>query len=168
ERCPVLAVCLETSKTGSLQCAIETSTKDIGISFLRHIYTGSYDANSSDNRLSRYIDIPVIMHVEMCLLGLNFDVPELCSLALSYFLDSLEVRGSTCSPPESLCATIQLIYQHPEDLAFFKKDLVSYCVTSAKSHKLAQDEAFRQVVFDLPEFWVDLGHLNSERNFADE
>jgi len=110
--------------------------------------------------------------VEVSKIALHFDVPELQVQANVNFMRETEFACCTATAPPDLCTTIAFIYQNLVSQQLQKHQslldtLLNYCVSVFDYQALGSWQAFRDVVFNNPDFHRDLCRVSMQRNFED-
>lgn len=166
ERCPLLSTAFEPSRSGP-QLYLETLTSVTATPFLRYLYTGTYLSSTAGDY---YEDVPtsLLLHCQLFRLGALYDLSELKTQAYVNVLRQCEFGCSSPGKPIDLCATIRYIYEYLREHDNLVDAVLNYCVSCFLSHRLAHDDEFKQLAFELRPFHQDLCHTTMKREFEDE
>lgn len=167
ERCPVLAAAFEESRSG-LQLFLETLTSATAAPFLRYLYTGTYAVTSPNSDVYEDVPTSVLLHCQMYRLADIYDLSELKSQAYVNVLRQCEFGCSSPEKPIDLCAAIRLVYEHLRGHENLIDALVNYCVSCFIRHKLAEDEKFKELAYELRPFHQELCRNSMNREFENE
>lgn len=167
ERCQLLSTAFEPSRSGP-RLYLETLTPATAIPFLRYLYTGTYALASAAG--DYYEDVPtsVLLHCQLYRLGDLYDLPELKSQAYVNVLRQCEFGCSSPEKPIDLCAAIRYTYQSLHEHENLVDAIINYCVSCFLGHRLAQDEEFKQLAYELRPFHQDLCRNSMGREFENE
>ena len=170
ERCPILGMAFEDSRSGP-QLYLETLTSATALPFLRYLYTGSYALSGlSGDTADFYEDVPtsVLFHCQLYRLADLYDLPDLKSQAYVNVLRQCEFGCSSPDKPIDLCEAIRFAYEHLREHENLIDAIINYCVSCFLQHRLAEDEDFKKLAYELRPFHQDLCKNSMSRGFEDE
>ncbi|KAF2473476.1 uncharacterized protein BDR25DRAFT_132372 [Lindgomyces ingoldianus] len=164
DSCPVLSLNFEHGFSGCSQATIHASSIEVVERFLRFIYTGSYmtDYDIDTGTCS------LAVHAELYKLGRDFDLRGLQETSKATFLCQLDFSSSIPKMPTDLCKAVRFIYEHPKDQTGLLETLWHYCCSNFVYHRFSEEDDFRNLVCDVPEFFRDLVRTSFQRGFVDD
>lgn len=170
ERCPVLAMAFEDSRSGP-QLYLETLTIATAVPFLRFLYTGSYAPKRANADVGdSFADVPtsLLFHCQLYRLADIYDLPELKSQAYVNVLRQCEFGCSSPEKPIELSAAIRFAYERLSEHGHVIDAIINYCVACFLRHRLADDSEFKQLAYELRPFHQDLCRNSMNREFENE
>ena len=166
----LLGMAFEPGRSGP-RLYLEILTSATAYPFLRYLYTGSYALRSLTAELGdTYEDVPtsVLFHCQLYRLGVIYDIVDLTSQAYVNVLRQCEFGCSSPDQPIELCAAIRFIYEHLRDHDNLIDAIVNYCVSCFLQHRLAEDEEFQKLAYDLRPFHQALCKNSRDRGFEND
>lgn len=150
------------------QLYLETLTSKTAFPFLRYLYSGTYALNGATGDFYEDVPTSVLLHCQLYRLGDIYDLPELKSQAYVNVLRQCEFGCSSPDKPIELCSAIQFTYKYLANHQNLVDAIINYCVSCFMSHRLAQDEEFKELAYELRPFHQDLCKNSMNREFANE
>ncbi|KAF2724579.1 hypothetical protein K431DRAFT_217843 [Polychaeton citri CBS 116435] len=138
--------------------------------FVRFLYTGTYAPSRVDGVGCLYDDVPtsLLLHCQMYRLGETFDMPDLKTQAYVNVLRQCEFACSSPEQPIDLCAAVRFVYQYLSGHELLLDAIINYCVECLLTHRLPEDAAFADLVYELRVFAQDLNNNVRHRGFESE
>ncbi len=164
-KCPTLADAFEMQENGPV-LTIEQISSHAVIGVLRYIELGDYTmcAGMLDGDGSRSL----LLHLQVAELAQIYQVENLRSQVYLKIQIDTELVCSTGEVIKDLCEGIRILYSvlpHARDL---KSLIAHYCVSCFIYHRLGENEAFRQTVYEAPSFARDLCQASLRAGFEAE
>jgi len=166
-RSPLLHMAFDHSRNGRPHLHLESLTRMTALPFLRFLYTGSYALTSASGDLYEDVPTSVLLHCQLYRLGDIYDLAELKQQAYLNVLRQCEFGCSSPEKPIDLCAAIRFLYQYLPDHTNVIEAILNYCVTCFLSHRLAHDQDFQQLAYELRPFHQKLCWMATERGQDD-
>ncbi|KAI6843664.1 hypothetical protein KC332_g8828 [Hortaea werneckii] len=166
-RSPLLHMAFDHSRNGRPHLHLESLTRMTALPFLRFLYTGSYALTSASGDLYEDVPTSVLLHCQLYRLGDIYDLTELKQQAYLNVLRQCEFGCSSPEKPIDLCAAIHFLYQHLPSHTNVIEAILNYCVTCFLSHRLAHDQDFQQLAYELRPFHQKLCWMATERGQDD-
>lgn len=164
QRCPLLAYSFERRDSGNPKSWIDASSRTLVICFLRFLYVGDYSVlNGGTHEPSS-----LLLHAQLCQLAHTYEVPELQTMAHANMIRDTELSCSRPSPPDDLCEAIRFIYKNLSNHKGMIDTILHYCASCFLYHRLATNETFRNLAYELHSFHQDLCRTNFKRKFKDD
>ncbi|CZT16289.1 uncharacterized protein RCC_02131 [Ramularia collo-cygni] len=166
-RCPLLAAAFELRSTGP-QLHLEILKGSTVIPFLRFLYTGSYALICQSDGVYGEVPTSLLLHCQLYHLGAIYDIPGLVEQANVNIIRQCEFGCSSPDSPIHLCAAIEYAFSHMSDCTRVLDTIVNYCVACFLRHRLAEDEEFKRIAFELKPFHQALCQESMNRQFENE
>jgi len=160
-RCPLFADAFEMGSSGRAWLELHADSELVAVCLMRYLYTGDYE----------YPDCPafsLLLHIQMCVMADILDIEHLQRTCHWKVLRETEESCSGPFAPTGLCDGIRLLYAKLASDNVLKRTILSYCIHSFSQHHLAANEAFRDLVFEIPEFSKDLRRESCSQGFEHE
>lgn len=170
QRSPILGMAFETGRSGP-RLYLETLTSATAYPFLRYIYSGSYALRTPTGEPGDfYEDVPtsVLLHCQLYRLADIYALPDLKSQAYVNVLRQCEFGCSSPDKPIDLCAAIRFVYDNLQEHGNLIDAILNYCVSCFLQHRLAEDQEFKKLAYDLRPFHQALCRNNMGREFENE
>ncbi|KAF2111704.1 hypothetical protein BDV96DRAFT_602755 [Lophiotrema nucula] len=164
DACPLLFHVFEDGANGAIQGSIEAPSLELVSRFLCYLYTQNDYMNGEDDFESRSL----LLHAQVCFMAQNYDVPQLEVAAHLNFTHATELSCCLPDPPHDLSQAIEFVYARLPNETALLQTLLHYCVGNYQYHRLGENKAFRQVVFETPEFHRGLCQTFLSRDFQDD
>ena len=107
----------------------------------------------------------LLLHMHMVSIGERYQLPQLELQAKLNLMQELERSCYVNQPPLGLIEAIQYLVLELDNSDDIKETVANYCVGCLKYHNLLGWEAFRQIIFQAPQFHRLLLHVNIKREF---
>ncbi|GAB7363084.1 hypothetical protein MBLNU230_g3376t1 [Neophaeotheca triangularis] len=162
--CPLLAFSFEETSTSGMHFYADILDDSTCVPFVRFLYLGSYAWSNV------YDDVPtsLLLHCRMYRLGDVFALPDLKSQAYVNVMRQCHYACSSPDKPIDLCSAIDFVYEELGDHKGLMEEILSFCVSCFLSHKLGEDEAFRELSYRVRSFHQDLCVTVKARDFEDD
>jgi hypothetical protein len=148
------------------QADLEAPSERAAKIFIEYIRTGRYP----QDHLEDLEPIQFVPHVHTYIFARNLDMKELQTHAYGAFKVSTLRAISLGAPPTDLVDAIRFVYKHisnprDQDLLKLVSALAEYCFETFTAQGLVNNDAFIQVLRDLPFFAQSLCKFCSDREF---
>lgn len=167
QSCPLLAAAFEPRSSGP-QLHLEILTKTTAMPFLRFLYTGTYAINGESGDVYEDVPTSLLLHCQLYHLGDLYDLRPLMQQANVNIIRQCEFGCSSPNQPIHLSAAIKYAYEHLSGHAGVLDTIVSYCVSCFLRHRLAEDDDFKSIAFELKPFHQALCRESMNRKFENE
>lgn len=162
ERCPLLALAFEHSRSGPRH-SIENASPEAVASLLRYAYCGHYiPEDLQDHRIS------LLLHTHVYQLAQFYDVPDLANQVHGAISMEFGMACSEPAAPTDLVRAIQFVYDSLADQQKIIESFCHYCVSCFLYHKLGVDPDFKVLAYECQAFHKDLCKTNLSRGFQDD
>lgn len=167
QSCPLLAAAFEPRSSGP-QLYLESLSEATATPFLRYLYTGSYATNGESGDVYENVPSSLLLHCQLFHLGYLYDLRALMQQANVNIIRQCEFGCSSPDKPIHLSAAIKYAYEHLSGHAGVLETIISYCVSCFLRHRLAEDEDFKLIAFELKPFHQALCRESMDQRFENE
>ncbi len=164
-KCPTLADAFELQE-GDPIFTFEQISSHAVIGLLRYIGLGDY--TMCEGMLDGDGSRSLLLHLQVAELAQIFQVENLRSQAYLKIQIDTELGCSTGEVLNDLCEGIRFLYSMLPYAADLKNLIAHYCVSCFIYHRLGENEAFRQTVYEAPSFARDLCQASLRAGFEAE
>ena len=166
-RSPLLYMAFDQARNGRPHLHLETLTSTCALPFVRYLYTGSYALASATGDLYEDVPTSVLLHCQLYRLGDIFDLADLRMQAYVNIIRQCEFGCSSPEKPIHVWSAVRYLFEHLPKHEKVIEAILNYCISCFSSHRLAEDNEFRQLAYELRPFHQRLCWLATERGRDD-